>query len=532
MARRHERYYCWILLTFYQATLCLTCTFPTDLFGTFDSTKEGSLDFNSTTYGQFSIATQSQTFTDLDFTCHINSGTKYVSKSQEFSIFSSAFYAYMCLDITSVSRNLYYYYYATQTLPQANDARVKIFPISTVVGSITDVCDEPTPYQQPYSILLKNDTIITEEMIPCPADLQGYFSYSMNDGANGFCENQTTALDTCTNTSILNFDYNSCNDSILYSATGKLYCLFYQQPSTGVYQITLYNGDNTTDNINTHRFSCMMFEKGVNESYATQYPTECQNSTVMNSTTVPSPGASIVFTHTAGPSTLPSLTTESPTAGAATDISGASLTGGLIGGVIFVAVLIVLIVILMKNNKKSKEEPDTERGKEKTKKSKNTSKVEPQAVPQKTKKRVDRNARPIFTPAPPKSIDDHRPSKQPSSIFDMESEEGLAPSLEKEYTLPIYSDYGDCSDLEDGEQKSPQPTFIESKKIQQRLRDSGIVMTPPPDSTTTPDVQRAQSVMARNSRASKMGSLNSSTLGPPPEPVQGPQYNPVKDTAV
>ncbi|XP_055958873.1 uncharacterized protein LOC126830165 [Patella vulgata] len=292
---------CCLTLLFFvislKADVSASCTFPPGLEGTFDSTREGTLEFNTTTYGKFTISTQSQTFPELEFECHIHSGTQYVSKSAAFTIFSSDFYAYMCLDINQVSSNLYYYYYGTQPLPQANNARVKIYPISTVVDSVNNVCDETTPYTQPYSILLKNDSIVTEDMQTLPADLLGYFNYVLDDGSANSCENQTTYLDTCTNTSTLMFDYNICNRTTMYSDSGVLYCLYYDQPTPGTYYVTLYNNDTTVDNTNTFRYTCVIFEKGSDISYATQYPLECLNSTFMNSTTVNSPGGTLKLTH-------------------------------------------------------------------------------------------------------------------------------------------------------------------------------------------------------------------------------------------
>ncbi|XP_067660576.1 uncharacterized protein [Haliotis asinina] len=355
-----------------------SCTYPSALDGVFYSSHDGYITWNSTAFGTYTVVTFSQTFSDLEYECHLNDGNYYVGRSEAFTIFTGPFYAYMCLELHKVSDNLFYYYYATTELSGAGGARVKILPTSTSVTSVSTICDEPTPYADgTFSILYRNGTSISTEASTCPTDLQGYFLYTLNDGTTTHCSG-SSYLDVCTNTKLLSFNYTLCNSTnALYSAGGQLYCLYSQNTSSTHYTI-LYNADASVDGSTTYQTVCMVLEKSSSGTvYATQYPKECENATVMNSTAVASPGASLVLTlNDSCPVTVTAATQQTNTA---------SVIGGTLGTIIIIAagVVILLGVLWWLKNRKSSSKVD--------KKEEDKEVIIPQG-------KGDINSRTLFTP--------------------------------------------------------------------------------------------------------------------------------------
>ncbi|XP_071088162.1 uncharacterized protein [Haliotis cracherodii] len=317
------------------------CTYPSALDGVFYSSHDGYITWNNTTFGQYTVTTFSQTFANLEYECHLNDGNYYIGRSASFTIYTGPFYAYICLELHRVSDNLFYYYYATTELSGANGARVKILPTSTSVTSAASICDEPTPYDDgTFSILYRNGTSISTEATTCPTDLQGYYFYTLNDGTTTHCNNGSY-LDVCADTKSLTFNYTECNTTnALYSAGGQLYCL-YSQNTSSTHYVILYNADASVDDSTTYQTVCMVLQKdssGV--GYATQYPKECQNTTLMNSTAVASPGASLILTLNDSCPVATTTVTPAPVE----QTNTASVIGGTLGTLIILAAAVVVFL--------------------------------------------------------------------------------------------------------------------------------------------------------------------------------------------
>ncbi|XP_041359676.1 uncharacterized protein LOC121375992 [Gigantopelta aegis] len=313
----------------------------------------------------------------------------------------------MCLEIYEVTSNLFYYYYSTESLAQANNVNVKIVPNATAVTVWTDICDDLVHDPGAYSVLLRNGTNIAEEAVLCPTVFQSYMQYQFTDASNNVLCTQSSYLDVCTNKDMLAFNYSDCSATVLYSSSGSLYCLFYKEVSSSSYYITLYNTDSTVDDSSTFRLACLLLESGGGVSYATQYPNECQNTTYMNSTYVSSPGGTFVFTSN---STCP---VTPPDAAIPYDI-----IFGVLGTVLFLLLLAGGLVLLLRLLKKKK----TRNGVSPTQ--------DPAAVAIANK--PDINSRTLFTPVPKDSLKINGIRKlHPSavtSLIDTDNEKMLSPS--------------------------------------------------------------------------------------------------------
>ncbi|XP_060083849.1 uncharacterized protein LOC132563103 [Ylistrum balloti] len=324
------------------------CTYPTNFVdGSFFTTSGETLNFTSTTMAKLAV----YTFGSFTFTCDISSGNQYVSKSEVFNRFGLPFEAFICMDLTSISSNQYTFYQPTTELSDAGNTRIKIFLQGKTISSVSEVCDV-TDYTNLTSVYMIKDGTIDTEKIACPSDMQGYFSYSYDAGSGNVCTG-STYLDTCTDTTLMDFNLTLCTQIQAYSAGGQVNCLSYT--TSGDYtNLIVYNRDATVDQSTTYRLSCYVMSTNSTTVYATQYPNGCYSD--QTSTSVNSPGATVVFTQTG---TCPVTTTTE-----ATTTSTAS-TGIIVGVVILIlALLLILLFALWFCWKKKKEEEEAKRRKE------------------------------------------------------------------------------------------------------------------------------------------------------------------------
>ncbi|XP_021338969.1 uncharacterized protein LOC110440309 isoform X2 [Mizuhopecten yessoensis] len=327
------------------------CTYPTNLHdGSFFTTSGDTLNFTSTTMAKLAV----HTFGSFTFTCDLSSGTQYVSKSELFYRFGLPFEAFICMEMTEVSTNQYTFYQPTTELSDAGNMRIKIFLEGKTISSISEVCDVADTTNLTDVRMIKDGSIDTEK-ITCPTDLQGYYSYEYDSGSGNVCNN-STELDTCTDTTLMSFNLTLCTQIQAYSAGGQLNCLHYS--TVGDYtNLVVYNRDTSVDQSTTYRLSCYVISTNSTTVYATQYPNGCYSG--QTSTSVNSPGATVVFTQTA---TCPVITTTTTTE-APSDTSTAST--GIIVGVIVLLLAILLIVLFAIwfwwKKKKEKEEEERRR---------------------------------------------------------------------------------------------------------------------------------------------------------------------------
>ncbi|XP_069131458.1 uncharacterized protein [Argopecten irradians] len=308
------------------------CTYPSDLHdGSFFTTSGSTLNFTSNTMAKLAI----HTFGTYTFTCDLNDGTKYVSKSEVFYRFQLPFEAFICMDMTASSSNKYSFHQPTTELSDAGNMRIKIFLEGKTISSVSEVCDV-SDYTNLTSIFMIKDGTIDSEKIDCPSILQGYYTYTYDSGSGNAC-NGSTYLDTCTDTTLMDFNLTLCSQIQAYSADGHLNCLSYD--SFGDYSsLVVYNRDTSVDSSTTYRLACYVISSNATSVYATQHPNGCYFG--QTPTSVNSPGATVVFTQT---DTCPvdTTTTVEPT----TIASTSEASTGLIVGVVILILALILIIL-------------------------------------------------------------------------------------------------------------------------------------------------------------------------------------------
>ncbi|KAK3586474.1 hypothetical protein CHS0354_001859, partial [Potamilus streckersoni] len=119
-----------------------TCTFPSDLQGTWTSSNFGTITIGSAYLHMTRVLITSVT-TGTNFTCDLNSGTQYVLKSvSSFKLIptsSALFRAYMCFDVRKVTSYSYYFYQQSDESIFLGE-RVIIFDDGSIVASVSSVC--------------------------------------------------------------------------------------------------------------------------------------------------------------------------------------------------------------------------------------------------------------------------------------------------------------------------------------------------------------------------------------------------------
>ncbi|ESO88492.1 hypothetical protein LOTGIDRAFT_234548 [Lottia gigantea] len=332
-----------ILSVFFISKSCEgQCVLPNNLTGTFISSSKGVLEFTSNSISGYTVSN----FGAFDFNCTVSFASKLILRSNTFSYLGLIWEAYLCLDITTVSQDLFVYNLNSVEEADAQNERVKIFVQGTNPNVLT-ICDRTSIPAGSYELLIRNGTGTSSEQT-CSSDLEGYWSYSIdNNNNNDNCSNQTTSLDVCSSTSSLAFNYTACPTLMAYSASGVVNCL--QEISSGsVKYLTLLNTDQSTDESTTYRVTCMVYEVTNNGISLTQYPQACLSN--QTSTSVTSPGLAITLFNRPV-STTPELL--------------ASATASWVYAVVVLIVLLVVIFIIIigiKAYKKHQESKDESRG--------------------------------------------------------------------------------------------------------------------------------------------------------------------------
>ncbi|XP_060564041.1 uncharacterized protein LOC132723360, partial [Ruditapes philippinarum] len=218
------------------------CTFPATLTGTWVSSNDGTWDINSThLLNYYSVSsttgiTISPGVSQLNFECFENRGdTKYVIKSEEFTLLGGQRSIHTCIDIRQTTDNKLVYYQATQADPFGYQ-----FTIQDVYDNVCNTDSYVQPYN--YHIALKSGSE-TSELQKCPADCLDH-----------------TIMTTC-------IDVNSNSTSL------KVLDANDQRKVGPIPHLKIYNRDSTApDNNNYYRFVCLVVVLSGGVVYVTASP--------------------------------------------------------------------------------------------------------------------------------------------------------------------------------------------------------------------------------------------------------------------
>ncbi|CAG2229923.1 unnamed protein product [Mytilus edulis] len=277
---------------------CGLCTYPSDLRGTWHDSVYGTIAF---TDSSMNMETKSfvSGFTNTNFTCQLNNGDMYVSKSVEsvtLGILGGfTINVWICFEIKSLTTSSFYYYLRSSDQDNLNFGDV--VPVATTVTSVAeaDVCNT-SPGVGEFHMLV-NPASAKEGLSAVPVPLLGDFTYTMNFGTASSECGVSAFWEGCSNTTIITLNNTACGSQFVgYSASGSLGCItsFQDTTSTSVYYVGVYNFDTSVNGASTKRFTCFTVEFDTNITMVSQSPNKCSSGS--SPTVLPTDGALLQLT--------------------------------------------------------------------------------------------------------------------------------------------------------------------------------------------------------------------------------------------
>ncbi|CAG2216687.1 unnamed protein product [Mytilus edulis] len=268
------------------------CTFPTDLRGSWISADRGTLTFTANTLSGYTAS-----FNSVVFECKTLLNNKYYLRgTTAVTVFwydnskgthMSEFY--------NLNSEKYYYHVATALDPASNDRIHVSAGASTVTHS--DVCNRRTPFEVgTYVMLIKDGASDASLAVKCPSDIIRKFENVQLSSADGTAS-CSGKLDTCTDKLKMNYTYNSCSNSLTFSADGLWRCLYYTNSGSTTYLAAL-NMDTTLVSYQTYRIVCYTLRWHYDVLNATTHHGSCLPDQTASS--VVSPGVLLTMSDGSG----------------------------------------------------------------------------------------------------------------------------------------------------------------------------------------------------------------------------------------
>ncbi|XP_053400097.1 uncharacterized protein LOC123557767 [Mercenaria mercenaria] len=288
----------WILIVRFQQEVFSLCTLPTQFQNSvwIDSDK-GELVFDTVNMTGWDFRDKGGTLYE-DWQCFNTStvGTKLyliMVNTQNVVFLSDEFTPYLCMELTEITANSYYYYLGWAEEEKYRDERISATYSTTVVSDPVDqLCLDLTnpfhaaayPDTGEYHVLVKKGNELDAKQ-ECPSTFFGEYSYNVTDIAanTDYCGTGDEVWDVCTDYEQMTFNYTICNTEIAYSGNGSVFCLVSITSGSYTYH-TVYNEDNTADiSSGTYRFTCLMSSIASDGSLnVSQTPGSCKKSQTPN----------------------------------------------------------------------------------------------------------------------------------------------------------------------------------------------------------------------------------------------------------
>ncbi|XP_053400601.1 uncharacterized protein LOC128557336 [Mercenaria mercenaria] len=244
------------------------CTWPDPFANTvYDDSSKGEITFQTDTLTGWTIKIGTHEYDT--WRCH--STALYESDNilvmiteSTFPAFGKQFYGFICLKLTEITQSSYRYYLNYREEPNVDNERVAMSEESNRedwdnLCMLDDRYASYLPAESEYRVMLRSDSVASAK-IGCPYVFFGSYEYThtSSDGTVT-CESSSGSLSTCTESTEISFDYNSCSTKVAYSVSDSVWCVD-TVPSGGTNYITVYNGydaDSDIDNTNVYRFTCI-----------------------------------------------------------------------------------------------------------------------------------------------------------------------------------------------------------------------------------------------------------------------------------
>ncbi|KAL8573456.1 hypothetical protein ACOMHN_032470 [Nucella lapillus] len=135
------------------------------------------------------------------------------------------------------------------------DGAVDTVPPLTSVCALDPASLHPTVLYRVSSDATSDVNVTSINMAEqqCPSQLLANYTYIKNDTG---CAGKDSRLDFCVDRKTARVNYNSCNESVLFSETGVLSCVASFTIQSTIY-VMLVNHDDSVDDVNYFRFACL-----------------------------------------------------------------------------------------------------------------------------------------------------------------------------------------------------------------------------------------------------------------------------------
>ncbi|OWF38054.1 uncharacterized protein LOC110466711 [Mizuhopecten yessoensis] len=308
--------YICILIIGYLSFAVADCTFPENVTGLWHSADRGEITFNATSIFGFNVGVPG--LTTMDFNCIDQSGSTYLLQGVEFiNIFGKITRFFLCLEMTKVNDDVFYYYVGTEFDNFLNDY---LFGRIDEIATITQACNRPTPYETATYIMLIRDGSIENKtaVIVCPDPILAVFENVTisHGGSSQSCASST--LDVCSDRTQMNFTLKdpACVAPLSpYSSADQFTCVHYLKVENTIY-LSAWNLDSAITEPTTYQFVCFALQQIGDVVYATETPNFCTNTTTETSpgtNRAGTVGNSMTFTSTSATClTVLNVTTEAP----------------------------------------------------------------------------------------------------------------------------------------------------------------------------------------------------------------------------
>ncbi|KAL4229790.1 hypothetical protein ACF0H5_010181 [Mactra antiquata] len=212
--------------------------------------------------------------------------------ANSFELFSTVYYAYLCISITKVTDYSYRYYINQERQGLLNNERIFIYPAKTV-GDAGIICSSTGASDGEYQSWIQ-DGFETSAKVDCPWSILGQYGYTVSyPNGQSTCDDTTSQLDMCTDEQQMTFDYTTCSVNVAYSVSDTVWCVD-NVPVDGTNYVMLFNGndgDDVIDDTSYYRFTCMALSDDMGT--ASVSPGYCQHGQTSDSFPISTSGLSI-----------------------------------------------------------------------------------------------------------------------------------------------------------------------------------------------------------------------------------------------
>ncbi|XP_060570755.1 uncharacterized protein LOC132729036 [Ruditapes philippinarum] len=240
------------------------CTWPAAFVSsTWRDNTRGDITFGTDTLQGWSIQMYGSTVSNwecLDQSYFDSEGILIIKSTDTFSHVGGTWTSFVCLEMTKVTDNSYYYYQKHDQLDSggSGDERVKSETDGTITGK-SNICGSTAVPTAEFHFMVKSGSESASKQY-CSPSLLAKMDYTLDTLGVETCAGTVDDWDVCTNRTTMTFNYTTCASEMLYSSGGEVYCM---ANLTSTYEYTVvYN----TDASPTYRFACIVSNSAGTEA--------------------------------------------------------------------------------------------------------------------------------------------------------------------------------------------------------------------------------------------------------------------------